>query len=40
MAAAYTELAGYLDIKAQFFDPDDTDQLEQRQIALAMQTAK
>ena len=40
MAAAYTELAGYLDIKAQFFDPDDTDQLEQRQIALAMQNGK
>ncbi len=40
MAAAYGELAAYLDIKAQFFDPDDTEQLEQRQIELAMQNGK
>ncbi|MBH5328155.1 TIGR01666 family membrane protein [Eikenella sp. S3360] len=40
MAAAYSELAAYLDIKAQFFDPDDTENLEQRQIELAMQNGK
>lgn len=40
MAAAYSELAAYLDIKAQFFDPDDTENLEQRQIDLALQNGK
>lgn len=40
MAAAYTELGNYLDIKSQFFDPDETEHLEQHQIALAMQNSR
>lgn len=36
MAAAYTALADYLDAKADFFDPDEVWQLEQKQIRLAM----
>ncbi|MFC3873431.1 YccS family putative transporter [Neisseria musculi] len=36
MAAAYSALGGYLDAKAEFFDPDETEQLENRQIDLAM----
>lgn len=37
VANAYTDLGKYFDAKAAFFDPDDTDQLEQNQIRLAMQ---
>ncbi|QMT40418.1 YccS family putative transporter [Neisseria shayeganii] len=40
MASAYTALAAYLDAKSVFFDPDETETLEQQQIALAMQNAK
>lgn len=40
MAVAYAALAGYLDAKAVFFDPDETEALERRQIALAMQNAQ
>lgn len=36
MAAAYSALANYLDAKAAFFDPDEADYLEKRQIELAM----
>ncbi|WP_373701017.1 FUSC family membrane protein, partial [Neisseria dentiae] len=36
MAAAYSALGGYLDAKAEFFDPDEAEQLENRQIDLAM----
>lgn len=36
MASAYTALGGYLDAKAAFFDPDEADCLENRQIYLAM----
>ena len=36
VANAYTALGGYLDAKACFFDPDEADGIEERQIALAM----
>lgn len=36
MANAYAALARYLDNKADFFDPDEVDFLEQKQIDLAM----
>ncbi len=36
MATAYSALAKYLDTKADFFDPDETDFLEKKQIDLAM----
>lgn len=39
MAAAYAALGGYLDAKAEFFDPDEAEQLENRQIDLAMKNA-
>lgn len=40
MAAAYTALGGYLDAKAAFFDPDEADWLENRQIDLAMKNTE
>lgn len=36
MSRAYAKLANYLETKADFFDPDETDCLEQKQIDLAM----
>ena len=36
MADAYGALGGYFDAKAAFFDPDEAEQLEQKQINLAM----
>ena len=36
VANAYAALGGYLDAKACFFDPDEADGIEERQIALAM----
>ena len=40
VAEAYSALGAYLDAKAVFFDPDETDGLEQRQIDLAMKNSR
>lgn len=40
MGRALLALADYLDAKAVFFDPDDTESLEQRQIRFAMKNAQ
>lgn len=40
MADAYQALAAYLNKKADFFDPDETDFLEQQQIDLAMRNTQ
>lgn len=40
MASAYAALGGYLDAKAAFFDPDEADWLESRQIDLAMKNTE
>lgn len=40
MAAAYSALADYLDGKADFFDPDEVWQIEQKQIRLAMKNSR
>lgn len=37
---SFLDLAEYLEIKALFFDPDDIDQLEDKQVALAMQNSQ
>lgn len=39
-ANAYAALADYLDTKALFFDPDETEHLEQHQIQLAMTNSR
>lgn len=39
-ATAYDALSGYLDAKADFFDPDEADFLEPQQIKLAMSNAQ
>lgn len=40
MASAFKSLGAYLDAKSGFFDPDETEHLEERQIDLAMQNAQ
>ena len=40
MANSYTALAAYLEAKAEFFDPDEVEHLEERQIALAMSNTR
>ena len=40
MANAYDALANYLEAKAEFFDPDEAEQLENQQITLAMTNSK
>ena len=40
MANSYTALAAYLEAKAEFFDPDEVEHLEERQITLAMSNTR
>lgn len=40
MAAAYAALSGYLEAKAEFFDPDEIGRIEQQQIDFAMANSK